>query len=346
MFKSIISVSSFIACNALNAKTEKLCPEEIIRGAKEAGVMAYLYNCLLHPGGTVGAQVCLSRFIEKFDLPGNCRDVYQRFVNELMDGAIALDTANCDGYPLDSDAQIPWRCLAIPGSTAIGNFHDATGFFPSYPACSAALVRKYSKQNPIGYSLIKSWIANDGLAVSYAIPFVYDNVPCDVCYENVFYLMLDGDHLNFGHNPALVEACLADANNDICLNNTAMINARKVFADCSGYDILFEGPICSQSDMEVVSAMIPSSYYTIAHCLYNAQAPFCSAISGYLDYIESSTSVDCAACYIELQTDLAVLALADEKGVCKDDVRSDTCVVYMATAFEAFSRCSGFTIGV
>ena len=344
MFKSIISVSSLIACNALDAKTEKLCPEEFIRGAKEAGAMPYLYNCLLHPGGTVGAQTCLSRFIEKFDLPGDCRDVYQTLVNTWMNDGSGLvdDYNNCTGYPLESDGEIPWACLVNGAYNGFSEFHDTTGFFPTYYLCSAAQVRKYIKQDPIGYALTSNWANGGQINNSYRIPFTFDHIPCDVCYLNVFKGMLSGVVLNYSHNPAMVEACLADSNSDVCLNNTAMINARKVFADCAGYDILFEGPNCSQSHMEVVSAMIPSPYYTIAHCLYNPQASFCSTISGYLDYIESATNADCVACYTELQTDL--LALADE--VCQDDVRSDTCIVYMATALEAFARCSGFAINI
>ena len=126
-----------------------------------------------------------------------------------------------------------------------------------------------------------------------------------------------------------------------------MTDARKAFSDCAGYDILGNDPACSSAQVADVETLIPKPYYTFAQCAYYPATPFCSTIQAYLDAIEADTnSVDCLACYTELQTDLETLATDDADEVCGADVFTDDCITYHADALSAFEACAGVALNL
>ena len=130
-----------------------------------------------------------------------------------------------------------------------------------------------------------------------------------------------------------------------CLGTSVIINARKAFFDCAGYDVLFDGPACSAAQVAEVETLIPKPYYTFAHCAYNPATSFCSSIQSYFDTIEDNTdSADCLACYTELNDALQNLVTLNEDEVCATDVFADDCLAYNQEPLAAFEVCSGITL--
>lgn len=144
-----------------------------------------------------------------------------------------------------------------------------------------------------------------------------------------------------------LEGCTnADGPTEICMQSTEMANARAKFEACAGYDILFEGPMCTAEQVDMVEALVPSPFYTFAHCEYNPQTLFCSAIAGYMQAISDLTDKECAACYSEFKEALSVrYALAESEltdvDVCAEDVLAEACLVYLTEALRNFETCAG-----
>ena len=339
------------ALTAALGSDPKVCNRDIVETAANQGIMNYMYNCLHDANTRQGSQGCLAEFIaanaveNPFPITdGGCRDAYQTmFWRMVYDGSLG-SSDECYGPELSEDDRVSFDCLTTGMILyMVDYFYDVTGFFAD-TFCSAAEVRARARaRNENYFAAIVARIASTRNRVTLT------DGPCDSCYTyDVFQKYIEelyDDESSYNYSSAL-EGC-ADPNGptEICMQSTAMVNARRIFKACAGYDILFEGPMCSAEQVDMVEAMVPPPFFTIAHCAYKPQTPFCYAIGGYMDAIETATGTDCSACYSEFKSELAALALADIDEVCTGNVLADDCLVYLVDALTHFESCSGHTIG-
>ena len=332
-----VVITSFVG---LTSATDLVCSEDIGRTAESQGFVSFIYNCVWNADTTIGSQACLGAFIDDnaadnpFPITGTCRDIYQTLVNSW---AVNIK-ANCpladilpSSIPVNVDTAHP-DCVSL-GLNNNANvmariFYDATGFFP-FRMCTGAQVRK----GDIASYFDKT--CNSG---------TWDGIPgftaCSFCYETVFRGLIQ-----YGSPPADVkEACLGTGFvTESCLSTTLMTKAREGFLQCAGYDMLITGDMCTSD--AAVEALIPTPYYTFVECAHNPGNPICSTVQEYLNENEIVTnSVDCLACYTEFQSDIIALAADTSNKICRNDLYSDACIVYLADALKAFETCSGFSL--
>ena len=332
-----IAITPFVT---IVGATDLVCSEDIVRTADSQGFISSIYNCVYDQATSIGSQACLAAFIDanatdnEFPITGTCRDAYQSLVDVLY-SSINF----CSESTLEFGATPSQYAGCVSGfAYGLSFFQRDTGFIP-FRMCSGAEVRYAALREPPVFLLIinSSWNLG-GLVV--ALP--HGNI-CNYCYDNSFSDFID----DFVASPAtLLEACSAlDGPTDVCLSSTVIMNARKAFMQCAGYDILMTGDMCTAEGVAAVESLIPAPYYTFSQCAYFPETPFCSATQAYLDAIEADTnSVDCLACYTELQSDLTALAADDSDDVCGRDVFSHDCLVYQTDALTAFELCSGYTL--
>ena len=331
-----VVISSF---GAIASATDLVCSEDIVRNAESQGFVSYIYNCVWNEYTTIGSQACLAAFIDEnaldnaFPITGTCRDAYQDLVDSWADNIktyCPLSDILPGSDPVNVKAIFP-SCISmgLDDSDALDVFYGATGFFP-FRMCTGGQVREgefASYMEEIWYSGA-AWNKIPGFTA------------CTFCYEVILYNRL--------RNPSdsVQDACEGTGlTTDSCLSTTLMINAREAFLQCAGYDMLTTGDMCTLDGVAAVDALIPLPYYTFAQCAYNLQTPFCATTLAYLDEIEDDTnSVDCLACYTELQSDLIALAADDTDDLCGKDVFSEGCLAYQSEALAAFELCSGFTL--
>ena len=326
--------------------TDLVCSEDVVRTADSQGFVSYIYNCVWSAATTIGPQACLTAFIDEnaTDNPhpitnGSCRDAYQ----SLVDGWATGIPSNCPlndilegSNPVKSDTLDDCVRLGI-GDTQMTNFYRDTGFFP-FVFCTNAEVRAYAAEDTFHWIIDYNW--NEGAGWS---PQGYS--ACDYCNTLMQAPLPTKASIEAGSDAALIAECLAIPPTAACLASTIITNARKIYRDCAGQDILYQDPSCSADAIAVVESLIPAPYYTFAECAYNPAMPFCVTIQAYLDQIEADTSsVDCLACFTDLQSYLEALAANDTDDVCGTDVFSEECLEYQSDALTAFETCSGYTL--
>ena len=305
-----------------------VCTEEIVQAAASAGFIDSIYTCLKLEN-TPGPQQCLTEFIaangQDVVTIGGCRDAYQALVIAWAD---VIGDCPSDAPDLD--------CFTEYFADGLTAFASATGgYMPTSSMCTAAEVRAYAEGDAFGTIASSEWANGSAWSGNDSI--------CDYCYTEVFYPLLD--ELDLGDNPGLSAECLEAS--EVCLNSGFMLTARGAFDKCAGLDILFTGPVCVSGTVDIVENLIPKPYYTFAQCAYHPYTSFCHTIPEYLATIEEDTdSVDCLACYTELQADLLALAASDTDDVCGTDVFAGECIAYQVQALTDFEVCSGTTINV
>ena len=315
------------------------CSEDIVRNAESQGFVSSIFNCVQDQVASIGPQLCLAAFIadnatdNPFPITGTCRDTYQ----DLVDAWHTDIASGCTETELDAGA-IPsdYACVGSYLEPGIAAFSVATGLYP-FRMCTGAEVRAYAVEDAFGTIIDDKWNTNTN--------WVDGESACNYCYANA---LLDafGSTPNGGNDASLVDECIsADGPSDLCLSSTIIENARQEFSECAGYDVLFDGPACSAAQVAEVETLIPKPYYTFAHCAYNPATSFCSSIQSYFDTIENNTdSVDCLACYTELNDALLGLVTEDVDEVCGTDVFADDCLAYNQEPLAAFEVCSGITL--
>ena len=318
------------------------CSEDIVRNAASQGFVRSIFNCVRDQTTSPGAQACLAAFIadnatdNAYPISGTCRAEYQTLVDAMWVGA---DDIECPSvYPTDDPLSDECADHLIAG---FRDFYLATGFY-SQEMCTAAQVRAYAAHDAFKFILAFGWVV-DG--ADYEDETFWDGTVCNVCYDK-FYEDIGSAPTGLG-NEGLVDECTdVDGPTDTCLASSIMIDARSNFVACAGWDILFEGPVCTPEGVATVQTLIPTPYYTFAQCAYHPSTSFCKTIQSYFDAIEADTnSVDCLACYTELRDAINTAATSDEGAVaCGDDVFADDCVAYQNEALMAFETCAGTII--
>ena len=332
------SVLSSVVCGV--SGTELVCSEEIVSAVATSGFTIDIYNCLTDTY-SVGVQACLSAYIaanEGLIPDGSCRDAYQTLVNAWAN-TFSSTWSTCASETI---TELPGLdCLeSIDLVGGMDAFYVSTGFYPTMPMCSAAQVRMYARNGAL------STILNYKYDETSDTPWVGDGVACDFCYEYLFDQGLID--LSSGGNSSLIDECI-DGPSDVCLEAGFMLESRAAFAACAGWDILFEGPVCTADNVETVQALIPKPYYTFANCAYNPTDDMCAVIQSFVDQIELETadSTNCLACYTELEVAIQDLADYDTDYVCVDSgIYSEDCLGYLNSALADFETCSGSTLDV
>ena len=317
-----------------------VCTPEIVKTAASQGFLKSMINCL-HYAASPGPEICLSQFIaanaldNPYQIPvGDCRNEYYDFLSNVGSNW----ASKCGGADLTEDDKISYSCAWNALANAMSDFNYYTGLFPG-TLCSAAEVRARARNDEYFPAMVLGATKNARVEKSFAA--------CDVCYgEYGFQNYLPSIYSDRLTNPLVYEGC-QDPNGptEACMQSRNMVNSLAQFEACAGYDIFFEGPMCSADQVDVVEAMEPTPFYTIAHCAYEPESPFCYTIGGYMEAIVSATSADCAACYSEFKDEVAALALADTDEVCTSNVLTDECLVYLVDALTHFESCSGKIMG-
>ena len=324
-------------------EADKICNSDIVKTAESQGFVKSMVNCLHNADTTPGPEACLSQFVAAnasnnlFPITdGECRDAYQKLLDDWVTAGVSTG-GQCTGPDFTEDEVVPIDCYYRELNSGLRNFYTTTGYFPS-TLCSAAELRVRTADY---FAAIVSASARN---VVYTDPLVE---PCDSCYSHdIFQYHLRQFSVVSGTNSAVLEGCTApDGPTDVCMESSSMINSRRMFEACAGYDILFKGPMCSNDQVDMVEAMVPTPFYTIAHCAYNPRTPFCSTMGGYMQAISDITDTYCGACYAEFNAELAALALADIDEKCTEDVLADNCLIYITDALNNFEICAGKTIG-
>ena len=317
-----------------------VCSDDIVKTAAAQGFVKSIFNCVIDNTTSPGAQACLAAFItdnatdNAYPITGACRAEYQTLVDTMWD-----DTqANCPSvFPTDEPLDADCAGDLMPGFIT---FYLATGFFPEV-LCTAADVRRYASEDAFGAILAYTW-AN---GPAYGLVVDWLSTQCDVCYDQ-FNVDIDPAPAGNGDEGLIDECTNADGPTDTCLASSVMVDARSNFIACAGWDILFDGPVCTPENVATVQTLIPTPYYTFAQCAYHPSTSFCKTIQSYFDAIEADTkSVDCLACYTELRDAINAAATSDDGTVaCGDDVFADDCVAYQNEALMAFETCAGTII--
>ena len=329
-YSSVFALPSVFAVNS----TAKVCSEDIVSTVAGLDFFSFIYNCVYDHATSPGSQACLSLFITETSAPiaGTCRDAYQALVDGLY---TSIPAGGCTDPTLEAGA-LPndWNCMDAV-DTEWTAFYEATGSFP-VQLCSSADIMADERRDFFTSLINIAWAFAPGLQ-SVSV--------CDYCYFDPFESALGHIYdINAGGNGDLLEECRNPSGpTDACLSSALIINARKIFEDCAGWDILFEGPVCTADDVAVVQTLIPSPYYAFATCAYKPSTAFCATVPAYLDQISTDTnSLNCVACYTDFQSALEVLAAAET--VCESDVFSSACIEYNADVLIAFEACAGTTL--
>ena len=322
-----------------------------------AKFFTFVLDCVYHSIDesvvSIGSQACLAAFISEnsldnpYPIEGDCRVTYQILVDGLYDGIHARINDNtarlyCARPNVVLNNSSFSNCLAVVNS-AISTFYGSTGFYPA-TFCKGSQVRAFAQQQIFTAAIVYNWEFNASLWLSIVSPVPHDS--CDYCVNKFSkylsdFLPPDGNIMDYFR----AECGGLDGPTDACLATDLITNARLGFLDCAGWDILFEGPVCTVENVNTVQALIPAPYYAFSQCAYHPATPFCSTISAYLGEIESQTnSLDCVACYTELSSNLQKLSVADSDDVCKSDVYSTDCLIYHADALKAFATCAGTSL--
>lgn len=315
-----------------------VCSPEVVTAAATAGFLRYAFECIRED--VLGPELCLVRFMAEREVSiplGACRTAYQTLLDEFA----LSNVHSC--YEIAEGEEFPdWSCFADIIGSAVQNFYMTVGQMPA-TLCSAAQVRARAGEDT--FSQIVAEFYYDPLTANTAT--VPSETTCDWCYGiQMFEFAIYQFQSVYLYNPGTLELCAENPLSEICLGSGTIVKARRVFEDCAGIDIFFNGPVCTPEQVAAVEDLVPKPYYLFAHCAYHPSTLFCKYIEPYVAQIESSTSVNCVACYTEFQTNMADYAYYDVEEFCLNDVFANTCIGYLADALDAFEKCSGSTLNV
>ena len=330
-------VAGFDVRRSADAYSVPKCLEEVVRNAERQGFFHSIYNCLRDTNRRPGPQICLARFISDnavgstAPIPdGECADAYQTLVNTLS----IVIPPNCLQSELTSEIPFPEYACVNSMIHGFQLFHDATSVYP-VRLCTAAQVRQNALESDYELNVAS-------LFKTFDFAWRNANVACDLCYQDQVFITPFSGLVQSPTERGLVEACSSDPAGDVCTSSLAIRNAQKKFQDCAGFDIMFKGPVCTSEQVAAVDDLVPKPYHVIVHCAYNPSTRFCKYIEPYMAHIESLTSVDCVACYTELQTNVAAFT----GDVCAPNVFTNECTTHLADALAAFATCSGTLMNV
>lgn len=344
-----------VALAIYTANAVEVCPSEIVAAAASQDILGYtLLNCvqytgkvgknlqgttLLLPGDCLTAFIATSSHTNAIPDTGSCRNAFQGLMTDIA-ALSSVITTKCLYDSEKKDITIGYDCaLSING--ALNTFALLTGYSISQDVCRSDLLRARSVSGTYGKLL--NLALNGVVAFPVDLKSVEDGL-CDMCYAN--FLTKIGV-IDDGTHDDVVAACLTDhGQSNVCKTSTVILPARTEFEECSGYDVDFKGPVCTQKEVEDIQELIPTPYFTFTHCAYNNEA-FCSTITAYFDQIEKESSDTCVLCYREFND--ALLSKqhnADTINACTGPmgVWDVQCLDAYRDALSNFRTCSGFDL--
>jgi hypothetical protein len=159
---------------------------------------------------------------------------------------------------------------------------------------------------------------------------------CSICYAH--YLQ----YISNMRTASLTSHCVPQPDRT-CLSSSVTVNAGNWFASCSGYQISFTGPLCSQTYVDRVEKYLP--YYVITQCMINFE--YCQLMSLVFEKISLDTDMTCLKCYEEYTASLSKITSLNpplDLHACGKDqysVWSNECKHVIADSLADFTVCAG-----
>jgi hypothetical protein len=378
-----MSVSSSVVDGVLNDHINQDTPIEpfsstcelaIIKQAAVNGFYEYLFQeCMdaSRSGGKVNmlgeplptSFECMSNWIIKQPevnaIPdsGRCRQSFEFFVQQLWQDSI--------NRRFDSSSP-PWdyttEALTITDEFiqkihaeykgATWRFQDGyrENFLGGGQQCSPKTVRELARKDFLGsfVSLFETQLVHyDRRLLEVGVFFDSDldggNAFCYDCYHGFIDIATGEVALYYEFaNDEFKELCAIPTSEE-CLRSGPISDALHNFRICAGYDILFQGPMCSAAQVDAVASLSPSPYYMISQCAFNPTDPVCSTMDNYWGVLKEPLDEGCMICYTELADDISAFAKDPNNQVaCGDNVEAPLCIATASTPLLNFLSCSGF----
>lgn len=169
------------------------------------------------------------------------------------------------------------------------------------------------------------------------------NAFCYDCYHRFLDIAMDEVDDYYRNDYAELQEVCANPTSEECLRSGPIADALHNFRICAGYDILFQGPMCSATQVDAAAALFPSPYYMITQCAFNPTDPVCSTMDNYWEVLNEPLDGGCMICYTELADEMSAFAEdASSRMACAENVEAPMCVAASSTPLLNFLGCSGF----
>ncbi len=365
-FNTCVVTTAYIctaSVSAFSTGNPDYCTEEVIVQAAQEGFLEFVVlNCVsltTHSGANwldetvVTPSECLSSWIKDHQsgspIPssGDCRDTYQDFV-DCVAVVNNLDEVDSCRYDTSSGSlDVTEFCAMNHIVTCLSDFRESAGDYVGGQQCSAVTVRTLSNRDAYGQIVSGAFNESGPLnPVADMLNPVIDggNGLCYYCYYSMFNHLVSSDATSEG----LDISCRRDPLSDSCMQSTIVQNALAEFAVCSGgFQLIFDGPVCTWTDIEEVQQLIPSPYYTLSHCAFNPAESFCSTTGAYIAQIKAESDSSCVLCY----QDFFAAAMDEAKNAklvsaCTgpNGVWGQSCIVAVGVSLLEFEACAGYKL--
>jgi hypothetical protein len=293
-----------------------------------------------------GPAECLAKYILSLSSPpkfsSGCRLAYQHLADALS-SVPYTDFITSVSLPCsyeNGELVYTSECLnAI--SAPLATFASESGTHVGGNAqCNGFTVRKLAQRDT--YSQIMALLADSNpvnpISGDYIDPLSDNGNPfCYLCYAEFFTDIMAAKVIY----PELVDLCADSPNSETCMGVTPVAEAMARFKKCAGgYDIIFNNAVCSRTQVETVAALVPTPFYLLTHCTFNASDFFCYDIDTYLAGIAEATSESCGWCYRDYNDDIRILG-DDAKTACSGDIHSQQCLAAVSMPLFKFRACTG-----
>ncbi len=345
------------------------CPEAVVLQAAQEGFLEYVMeNCMHLASSTknvlgevaLDGSLCVSEWIAAHQtgspIPtvGDCRDTYQALVDAAIGNWHSIDCTfdATEGFDITDDCvqdELDHKFGSNPYYTPLSDFRRDAGFYLGGVQCKSVTVRTLSNKG--AYSRLIAGVFTTPNAIDNTEDLIVPDIDggdglCYSCYHNFATTLIASasDSVARGTNAA----CLVEANSVGCIESTEVMDALEEFKLCSGgFPMMFEGPVCTQADIDEVQQLIPAPYYTFAHCAFNAADPICATIPAYIAQIKADSDSSCMVCYQDFYNKVTEDAeLTENIAACTgtDGVYHKDCIAAESMALFNFKACSGFDL--
>ena len=334
-----------------------VCPQDVLNQAIADDLFQYvMQNCVdssgasMTSGDLLAGSQCLTSFIagqttNAIPSTGPCRSAFQDFVSALARSGTIGTADECKYNESKKKVDVNYACF-LDMQQAFENFQSATDFSIVGKQCDGFVVRQSTIAERYESVVVEAF---SSFNPTYNI---FPNDKNGLCYG--CYAMF-GDNVNeeysSGGSPSDAQtACIADPNSDVCVGSTVVVQAKAQFRECSGYEIGFIGPVCTDEQVDDIQTLIPSPFFTLTHCAYNDEI-FCKTVEAYFVKIEEKSDNSCVFCYREYMSKVSAVANDLSNGSVDDctgveGVWSDACAAAQAQALFDFKVCAGMDLDI
>lgn len=152
--------------------------------------------------------------------------------------------------------------------------------------------------------------------------------------------------------PTLEEACKEDMTSASCANSQLIRGLKSLFLSLSGYDITFDGPLCTANQIDSLnSGLEPTPFKLFLKCAWMASdyPAECSLPSRaqYSTQLVATVGEACSSCFDEMYAEVALLASNETvMAVCDSPANfsSSACLVALKDVAENYKNCTGFDL--